>query len=61
MVDASDHNRIPEAREELDNVLKMPELRDRPIVVFGKRNKLIYLVLRYIVCFCPSLLIFQKK
>ncbi len=37
MVDASDINRIPEAREELDNVLKMPELRDRPIVVFGNK------------------------
>ena len=37
MVDASDINRIPEAREELDNVLKMQELRDRPIVVFGNK------------------------
>ena len=37
MVDASDHARISEAREELDNVLKMPELRDRPIVVFGNK------------------------
>ena len=37
MVDASDHNSIPEAREELDNVLKMPELNDRPIVVFGNK------------------------
>ena len=37
MVDASDQNRIPEDREELYNVLKMPELRNRPIVVFGNK------------------------
>ena len=37
MVDAADQARLDEAREELDNILNMPELKDLPIVVFGNK------------------------
>ena len=37
MVDASDQNRLPEAKEELDKLLVMPELKDVPVVVFGNK------------------------
>ena len=37
MIDAADRDRLPEAREELNNVLAMPELNNLPIVVFGNK------------------------
>ena len=37
MIDAADRDRLPEAREELNNVLSMPELKNLPIVVFGNK------------------------
>ena len=37
IVDAADHNRLDEAREELDSLLSMPELKDLPVVVFGNK------------------------
>ncbi len=37
MVDAADPNRLPEARKELEGLLNMPEIKDRPIVVFGNK------------------------
>ena len=37
MVDASDQVRLPEAKEELDKLLVMPELKDVPVVVFGNK------------------------
>lgn len=37
MVDAADRDRLPEARNELQNVLNMPELKDTPMVVFGNK------------------------
>ena len=37
MIDAADRDRLPEAREELQNVLSMPELKNLPIVVFGNK------------------------
>ena len=37
MVDASDQIRLPEAKEELDKLLVMPELKDVPVVVFGNK------------------------
>ena len=37
MVDAADVNRLQEAKEELDSLLIMPELKDVPVVVFGNK------------------------
>ena len=37
MVDAADINRLQEAKQELDSLLIMPELKDVPIVVFGNK------------------------
>ena len=37
MVDAADQERLPEAKEELDSLLIMPELKDVPVVVFGNK------------------------
>ena len=37
MVDAAEPDRLPEAKEELENLLSMPELNDVPIVVFGNK------------------------
>ena len=37
MVDAADINRLNEARNELESLLVMPELKDVPIVVFGNK------------------------
>ena len=37
MVDAADINRLGEAKEELDQLLQMPELKDLPVVVFGNK------------------------
>ena len=37
MVDAADHKRLEEARNELENLLAMPELKDVPFVVFGNK------------------------
>ena len=37
MVDAADINRLGEAKEELEGLLAMPELKDLPVVVFGNK------------------------
>jgi GTPase SAR1 family protein len=37
MVDAADIDRLGEAKEELDSLLLMPELKDLPVVVFGNK------------------------
>ena len=37
MVDAADSNRLMEAKQELDQLLVMPELKDVPVVVFGNK------------------------
>jgi GTP-binding protein SAR1 len=37
MVDAADVNRLAEAKEELEGLLNMPELKDLPVVVFGNK------------------------
>jgi GTP-binding protein SAR1 len=37
MVDAADQERLPEAKEELDKLLVMPELKEVPVVVFGNK------------------------
>ena len=37
MVDAADIQRLPEAKEELESLLNMPELKDTPVVVFGNK------------------------
>ena len=37
MVDAADHNKLNEARNELESLLTMPELKDLPVVVFGNK------------------------
>ena len=37
MVDAADTNRLMEAKQELDQLLVMPELKDVPVVVFGNK------------------------
>ena len=37
MVDAADQVRLSEAKEELDRLLVMPELKDVPVVVFGNK------------------------
>ena len=37
MVDAADQDRLPEARKELDGVMNMPEIANKPIVVFGNK------------------------
>ena len=37
MVDAADLERLPEAKEELDNVRSLPELKKIPKVVFGNK------------------------
>lgn len=37
MVDAADHNRLVEAKKELESLLQMPELQNVPFVVFGNK------------------------
>ena len=37
IVDAADLNRMDEAREELESLLQMPELKSLPVVVFGNK------------------------
>ena len=37
MVDAADPSRIPEAKVELESLLKMNELRHIPFVIFGNK------------------------
>lgn len=37
MVDASDIARLEEAKEELDSLFQMPEVKDIPCVVFGNK------------------------
>ena len=37
MVDAADQDRLPEARKELDDVMNMQEIANKPIVVFGNK------------------------
>uniref|UniRef100_A0A7S3FSA9 Uncharacterized protein n=1 Tax=Strombidium rassoulzadegani TaxID=1082188 RepID=A0A7S3FSA9_9SPIT len=37
MVDAADHNRLTEAKTELESLLMMPELKSLPVVVFGNK------------------------
>ena len=37
MVDAADLNRLPEAKQELDNLVAMQELKDVPVCVFGNK------------------------
>lgn len=37
MVDAADHNRLEEAKVELENLLNMPELEGVPVLVFGNK------------------------
>jgi GTP-binding protein SAR1 len=37
MVDAADLTRLPEAKQELENLLNMQELKDIPVCVFGNK------------------------
>lgn len=37
MVDAADHSRLEEAKQELDSLKAMPELEKVPFVVFGNK------------------------
>ena len=37
IVDAADVNRLGEVKEEIEGLLKMPELKDVPVVVFGNK------------------------